>query len=58
MDEDGRGITEEDVTTALLDTGLDVSDCSKAVDDEVEGAALDNITDEEGCCTETLDIEV
>lgn len=58
MDEDGRGSTERDLTTALLDRGLDVSDCSKAVDDEVESAALDIVTDKDGCCTMALELDV
>lgn len=55
VDEDGRGTT---VGTALPDTGLDVIDCSRAVDDEVEGTPLDNMTDEDGRCAMALDIEV
>lgn len=43
--------------TALLDAGLDVNGCSKAVDGEFCSTALGDEADEDGCCTEALDIE-
>lgn len=57
VDEDGRDPTEGVVTTTLLDTDVDGSDCSKAVEDEIESAVEDVILDEDGCCTTALDVK-